>query len=381
MARRPAEPTEPAEAAAPASPPSSPSRARAAAPERASETEPVPPLSSPPDEDEPVSAPPASAPAARKGPPPAPEAADPDAAVEAPRAPTIPSDATDRAEREPPSLREKRIGVIGAGAMGRALCEGLVLAGAAPANRILVSDAKAGRVQSLHASLGIRVAESNSQVAKYTDVILLAVPGPEVLPLLAEVAEALRREAGKPLPLIISLASGVPLSALESHLSEPLAVVRAVANLPLQVAAGASAYARGTNADAPQMALAARIFTSLGIAVEVPESLLDTVLALSGAGPAYAFLILEAMIDGGVQAGLPRETARQLAAQTLLGSARMVLETGQHPAQLRDLVAEPASPAATALAALERDGLRPALIDAIALATAHSRELERPDKA
>ncbi|HZT44175.1 MAG TPA: pyrroline-5-carboxylate reductase [Chthonomonadaceae bacterium] len=374
MARRPAEPSEPEEEAAPASPPSSPARARAAA-ARPAEAEPdVPIPSSPPSEEEPVSAPPASAP--RKGPPSSPEAADPDAAEEPPRVPALPTGSRPSAATAmaAPSLREKRIGIVGAGAMGSALCQGLVSAGAAPANRILVSDAQSERVQNLHERLGIRVAESNSQVAKYTDVILLAVPAPEVLPLLTEVGDALKRDAGKPLPLIVSLASGLSISTLESHLPEPLAVVRAVSNMPIQVAAGASAYARGAHADGALMALASQIFTSLGIAVEVPENLLDAVMALSGAGPAYVFLILEALIDGGVQAGLPREVARQLAAQTLLGSARMVLETAEHPAHLRDLVAEPAGPALVALAALERDGLRSALIDAIEIAATFSRQ-------
>jgi pyrroline-5-carboxylate reductase len=272
-------------------------------------------------------------------------------------------------------LRDKRIGIIGAGAMGGALCRGIVHAGAAPANRILVSDPHTAHVQKLQETLGVKVAESNSQVGKYTDIVILAVKPYMVAPVLDEIRESLRRDEGKPLPLIISIAAGVHVAKLEAHLIEPLPVVRAMPNTPAQVGQGACAYCRGTHADDAHLAQAAEIFKSVGTAVEVPEAWMDAVTALSGSGPAYVYLMIEALVDGGVKVGLPREVAHQLAAQTVLGAAQMVIETGMHPAQLRDMVTTPAGSTIEALAALEHSGLRAALIDAVERATNRSRAL------
>jgi pyrroline-5-carboxylate reductase len=273
------------------------------------------------------------------------------------------------------SLRERRIGIIGAGAMGSALCRGLIQAGAAPANRILVSDLHPDHVQRLQQSHNIRVAESNVQVARYTDIILLAVK-PATLPgVLDEIADALKRDGGKPLPLLISIAAGVTLATIEQHLKEPIPVVRAMPNTPAQVGSGACAYCPGTHADETHRAHAAAIFESVGNAVEVPESMMDAVTALSGSGPAYVYLMIEALVDGGVKVGLPREVAYKLAAQTVLGAAKMVIETGLHPAQLRDMVTTPAGTTISAIASLEHSGVRAALIDAVEAATKRAREL------
>jgi pyrroline-5-carboxylate reductase len=274
-----------------------------------------------------------------------------------------------------PMLREKRIGIIGAGAMGGALCRGLVHGEAAPANRILVSDPHLAHVQALQQSLGIKVAQSNSQVAKHTDIIVLAVKPVTVPIVLDEIKESLKRDEGKPLPLLVCIAAGVPISKVEAHLNDPIPVVRAMPNTPAQVGKGACAYCRGTHADEGHLAQAAEIFKSVGTAVEVPESMMDAVTALSGSGPAYIYLMIEALVDGGVRAGLPREIAHQLAAQTVLGAAQMVIETGLHPAQLRDMVTTPAGTTIEAIAALEHSGLRAALIDAVGRAAARSKEL------
>lgn len=280
------------------------------------------------------------------------------------------------ADASHPLLREKRIGIIGAGAMGGALCRGLVHAGAALPNRILVSDPHVAHVQELQKSLGIKVAESNVQVAKYTDIVILAVKPYNVAPVMEEIAESLRRDGGKPLPLLLCIAAGVHTSRIESLLHEsPIPVVRAMPNTPAQVGKGACAYCRGTHAEDHHMAAAGEVFKSVGIAVEVPESMMDAVTALSGSGPAYIYLMIEALVDGGVRAGLPRDIASQLAAQTVLGAAQMVIETGMHPAQLRDMVTTPAGTTIEAIAALEHSGLRAALIDAVGKAASRSREL------
>ena len=271
-------------------------------------------------------------------------------------------------------LQEKRIGFIGAGAMGGALCRGLVRANAAPANRILVSDPHTAHIDALHESLGVKKAENNAQVAKFTDILVLAVKPWMVAKVMEEIAESLKRE-GKPLPLIISIAAGVTIAKLEAMTSEPIPIIRAMPNTPAQVGKGACAFCRGTHVLDEHAAQASEIFKSVGIAVETPESSMDAVTALSGSGPAYIYLMIEAMIDGGVRAGLPRDVANQLAVQTVAGAAEMVLKTGMHPAQLRDMVTTPAGTTIEAIASLENSGLRAALIDAISKAAQRSKEL------
>ena len=272
-------------------------------------------------------------------------------------------------------LAEKRIGIIGAGAMGRALCQGLVSSHALPANRILISDPHPDHASKLQESLGVKVAEGNVQVAKYTDIVILAVKPFNVASILDEISESLGRDSGKSLPLLISIAAGIHISKIEAHLNQSIPVVRAMPNTPAQVGLGACAYARGSHADDEHLAQAAAIFNSVGIALEVPESLMDAVTALSGSGPAYVYLMIEALVDGGVKAGLPREIAHKLASQTVLGAAKMVIETGLHPAQLRDMVTTPAGTTIAAIASLEKSGIRAALIDAVEKATIRSREL------
>ena len=272
-------------------------------------------------------------------------------------------------------LRGMRIGIIGAGAMGGSLCRGLALGGAAPANKIIIYDPHAAHTQELHQTLNVKVADSAVQVAKYTDIVLLCVKPFNVGPVLDEIGESLKRDEGKPLPLIISIAAGVKIEKIEAHLPPMQPVVRAMPNTPAQVGMGACAYCIGTHAQSNHAAQAAAIFRSVGTAVEVPESMMDAVTALSGSGPAYVYLMIEALIDGGVKVGLPRDIATQLAAQTVLGAAQMVIVTKKHPASLRDMVTTPAGTTITAISALEHSGVRAALIDAVERATIRSKEL------
>jgi len=272
-------------------------------------------------------------------------------------------------------LTDKRIGIIGAGAMGGALCRGLVHAQAALPTRILVSDPHAEHVENLKNTLNIKVAKNNAQVALHTDIIVLAIKPFTIPAVMEEIRESLKRDADKPFPLVICIAAGVRTAKIESYLDDPIPVVRAMPNTPAQVLKGACAYCRGTHANDDHIAQANAIFQSVGIGVEVPESQMDAVTALSGSGPAYIYLMIEALIDGGVRAGLPRDVASQLASQTVLGAAQMVIETGMHPAQLRDMVTTPAGTTIEAIAALEHSGLRAALIDAIGKAAQRSKEL------
>ena len=272
-------------------------------------------------------------------------------------------------------LTEKRIGIIGAGAMGGALCRGLVLAQAALPTRILVSDPHTEHVENLKNTLAIKVAKNNAQVALHTDIIVLAVKPFTIPAVLEEIRDSLKREPDKPFPLLICIAAGVRTGKIESYLEDPVPIVRAMPNTPAQVLKGACAYCRGTYATDEHIAQTGAIFQSVGIGVEVPETMMDAVTALSGSGPAYIYLMIEALIDGGVRAGLPRDIASQLATQTVLGAAQMVIETGKHPAQLRDMVTTPAGTTIEAIASLEHSGLRAALIDAVGKAAQRSKEL------
>ena len=259
--------------------------------------------------------------------------------------------------------------------MGSALCRGLINANAADPRRIVVSDVHTDHVQNLHAALGIKVADNNAQIGKYTDIIILAVKPPTVPLVLDEIADALKRDGGKPLPLLICIAAGVHIAKIEAHLKESIPVIRAMPNTPAQVGMGACAFCAGTHAETIHREQAAEIFRSVGNAVEVPEIMMDAVTALSGSGPAYVYLMIEALVDGGIKVGLPRDVAYKLAAQTVLGAAQMVLQTGLHPAQLRDMVTTPAGTTIEAIASLEHSHFRAALIDAVEVATQRSREL------
>jgi len=177
--------------------------------------------------------------------------------------------------------------------------------------------------------------------------------------------------------LFVSVAAGVPLSAMASALGQNTRIIRVMPNTPCLVGAGATAFARGAKATEEDAALVERLFSTIGIAMEVTEPLLDAVTGLSGSGPAYVFQVIEAMSDGGVRSGLPRNVATRLAAQTVLGAAKMVLDTGEHPAALKDGVASPGGTTIAGLHELERGALRGALINAVEAATKRSQELGR----
>lgn len=265
-----------------------------------------------------------------------------------------------------------RIGFIGAGRMATALARGLVRAGFTVADRIVASDLEPRAQAAFAAETNCRTATSNVEAAQGADIVVLAVK-PQTMPaILTELEPHLT--AGQ---LVVSIAAGVTLGALTGVLGANARVVRVMPNTPCLVGRGASGYALGGGASPDDGVLVQKLLSTVGLAVELPERLLDAVTGLSGSGPAYAFQIIEALSDGGVRVGLPRDVATRLAAQTLLGAAEMVLATGQHPAALKDAVASPGGTTIAGLAALERAGLRAALIDAVTAATARSQELGR----
>jgi len=265
---------------------------------------------------------------------------------------------------------ELKIGFLGAGKMATALGKGFVQAGLVVPAGLLASDPVPAARDHFTKETGAKTRASNLEIVKSASVLFLAVKPQQVTDVLSEIRDAFTEKH-----LLISIAAGVPLAKLEAALPERARVIRVMPNTPAIVGASATAYAPGKSATAADAALAQKLFSAVGIAFQVKEPLLDAVTGLSGSGPAYAFVIIEALSDGGVAAGLPRDTATKLAAQTLLGSARMVLETGLHPGALKDMVTSPGGTTIEGLHKLEKGKVRAALISAVRAATEKSKKL------
>ena len=262
------------------------------------------------------------------------------------------------------------LGFIGAGKMATALAKGCLDAGVVSPTEVVASDAMEAARRDFEREVGARVMEGNLGVVRAARVVVLAVKPDQVVDVLAEVRPGLTDQH-----VVISIAAGIPLRVIEEELFEGAHVVRVMPNTPALIGAGAAAFARGQWATAEDAALTARIFSAVGLAFEVKEALLDAVTGLSGSGPAYAYVMIEALSDGGVAAGLPRDIATRLAAQTLLGAARMVLETGLHPGALKDMVTSPGGTTIEGLHELERAGVRGALMNAVRASAAKAKLL------
>jgi pyrroline-5-carboxylate reductase len=264
---------------------------------------------------------------------------------------------------------EKTIAFVGAGNMAEALIRGL-LRGHAEPKQIGASGPRAERMAELGQRWGIFTATANGAVVERADIVVLAVKPQIMRKVLDEIADRVRPDA-----LVISIAAGIPIAAIEGRLRPGTRVIRTMPNTPALVDAAATAVAAGAHATAGDLADAVRIFDAVGVTVVLDEYQLDAVTGLSGSGPAYIFLILEALSDAGVKVGLSRRTAQLLAAQTVLGSAKLLLETNEHPGRLKDMVTSPGGTAITGLHTLEHGGLRTTLIDAVEAATKRSHEL------
>jgi pyrroline-5-carboxylate reductase len=236
--------------------------------------------------------------------------------------------------------------------------------------QILASDPLEGARTAFSRETGAQSTVANSEVAQFASLLILAVKPGYVNELLTELREQITARH-----LVISIAAGVTIAHLERSFSPGVRVIRVMPNTPALLGASASAFARGQSATTADSALAQRLFGAVGIVFELKESLLDAVTGLSGSGPAYIYVIIEALSDGGVAAGLPREVATKLAAQTVLGSARMVLETGLHPGVLKDMVASPGGTTIEGLHELEKGKIRGVLISAVRAATEKSKKL------
>jgi pyrroline-5-carboxylate reductase len=267
-------------------------------------------------------------------------------------------------------MKTRTLGFLGAGNMAGALIKGLLHSGVVTPDRIVASDVKPERLKQLETAHRIRTTTDNHALVRDVDVLVLAVK-PQVVD---KVLTAIGSDV-KPGTLVISVAAGVPIAAIEARLPALTRVVRSMPNTPAICLAGASAIAAGAHATDDDMRIAHALFEAVGRVVTLDESQLDAVTGLSGSGPAYVMLMIEALADGGVKVGLHRDTALLLAAQVVYGSAKLLLETGEHPGRLKDMVTSPGGTAIAGLHTLESGGLRRTLIDAVESATRRSEEL------
>jgi pyrroline-5-carboxylate reductase len=267
-------------------------------------------------------------------------------------------------------MLERTIAFLGTGNMAEAILKGLLRAGTARPEGIIATGRRTERLEELKRNYGVRTTTDNLAAAREAEIIVLSVKPQAMDKLVVQVAPALDHRK-----LIISVAAGVPIAALERRLGAGARIIRTMPNTPSLVGAGACALARGEHASDEDLAVASRIFQSVGTTTVVDENLLDAVTGLSGSGPAYVFLVIEALSDAGVKVGLPRYTALKLAAQTVLGSAQLLIETNAHPGQLKDQVTSPGGTAIAGLHTLEAGGLRTTLINAVEAATRRAKEL------
>jgi pyrroline-5-carboxylate reductase len=270
----------------------------------------------------------------------------------------------------PAQLPGVRVAVLGAGKMGGILLQAFLKENLFSPDQIHATVAHHERAIALSTQWGVDVSTNNLEAAEQADLILIGVKPFQVPALIEQIKPALT-----PAKTIVSFAASVKTGDIEQATGMELAVVRAMPNTPSALGAGAAALCRGRYVSEEKMELAKRIFETVGRVVVVDEKHMDAVTGLSGSGPAYIYIIIEALAEAGVKVGLPRDVATQLAAQTAFGSAKMVLETGYHPALLKDAVTTPAGCTVDGILELEAGGLRVTLIKAVMRATERAREL------
>jgi pyrroline-5-carboxylate reductase len=268
--------------------------------------------------------------------------------------------------------KNTRIAVIGAGHMAGALIGGMVRSKLVPGKSIVATRRSAEALAELQRKWGVRTTTDNRKAVAGADIVILAVKPQMAKKVLEELSGAVGRRQ-----LVISIMAGVTTAAISKALRVDGPVVRAMPNTPCLADAGATAICAGARAADKDLTKAEAVFRSVGLAVRLPESALDAVTGLSGSGPVYLYMVIEAMTDGGVKMGIPRAVAARLAAQTVFGAAKLVIESGKHPALLKDEVTTPGGTAISAIHVLESRGLRSVLIDAVEAATRRSQELSK----
>jgi pyrroline-5-carboxylate reductase len=267
-------------------------------------------------------------------------------------------------------LKKKRVVVIGGGKMGEVIAGGIVGNSLADAQNVTITDVVAERLQYLKKKYGVATTADNKTAVKKADVVILAVKPQSMAEVLQGISGAVSEDK-----LLITIAAGIPIRFITDQIGKIARVVRVMPNTPALIGEGAAALAKGDIATEEDLAMAKFIFDSVGTTVVVKEDLMDAVTGLSGSGPAYVFNIIDALSDGGVLMGLSRDVAVKLAAQTVLGAAKLCLQSGRHPGELRDMVTSPGGTTIAGLKALEEGGLRASLIRAVEAATLRSKEL------
>jgi pyrroline-5-carboxylate reductase len=269
-------------------------------------------------------------------------------------------------------LKGGKIAIIGGGKMGSIIARGLITQKMAAPKNIIISDIDARRLDVLRKSLKTGISHDNLKAVKGVDIIILAVKPQNMAATLQEIRSAVTKSK-----ILISIAAGITTKFIESNLVKGIRVVRVMPNTPALVGEGAAAVAAGRYAKAADVKLARSIFNAVGISVEVKEKLMDAVTGLSGSGPAYFFLIIEALIEAGLKTGLSRTLAKKLATQTMLGAARLCIESDKEPAQLREMVTSPNGTTFAGLKVMEKRKIRDTIIATVKAATNRSKELAK----
>ena len=268
-------------------------------------------------------------------------------------------------------LKDKKIGIIGTGNMGEALVSGLISSQTSRPDNIICADVREDTLESIKDKYGVITTTNNIDAIKQSEIIIYSVKPQILASVLKETASCLDMSK-----LVISIAAGVPLAAIESCVNKKLRLVRVMPNIAAFVKESATAIAAGKHTHKDDIKLAKAIFDSVGKSVFIEENILmDAITGLSGSGPAYIFLIVDALADAGVKMGLSRKDALFLSSQTVLGAAKLLMETKEHPGQLKDRVTSPGGTAIAGIHTLEKGGLRTTLINAVEAATARSKEL------
>ncbi len=266
-------------------------------------------------------------------------------------------------------LENKRIGFIGGGAMCEAMIGGLLHKGLLKPEQITVNDVASSRLTLLQQQYAVKTTDSATKVAGESEILFLTVKPQVMATVLSNIGKVVPKKT-----IVVSIAAGIKIATMEKYLLG-VPVIRVMPNTPVAVGEGMSAVARGTHADEKTAQLISEMFAAVGRSVVVEESMMDAVTGLSGSGPAFFFLMLDALSDAGVRVGFSRQNALLLSAQTMLGAAKMVLETGEHPGKLKDMVTSPGGTAITGVHMLETHSIRASLIEAVVAATARSRDM------
>jgi pyrroline-5-carboxylate reductase len=267
-------------------------------------------------------------------------------------------------------LRDKNIAIVGAGNMAEALMRGLLQSsGVVVPERVFVSDVSRERLNTLYETYGVHTSMNNKEIVKSADIVILAVKPQIIQIVLQEISEYVDEKK-----LVISIAAGIKIELIQEML-RPTRVVRVMPNIAALVHAAITALSPGKYATEKDVQIAREIFNAVGETAVVEEKLMDAVTGLSGSAPAYVFHMINALADAGVKVGFSREVALKLATQSFYGAAKMVIETQEHPMKLRDMVTSPGGTAITGVYVLERDGVTPAIVNAVEAATRRSQEL------